>query len=291
MSSVTLLHPEETFTLPALQAMTKCSLFQKDPTLLVSPYRIHSPVSLSIFREFLSALEGNAINITNTNFTELQRLCKEFGFSDLSAQFSDFCHRSQDSQRRQIGNPLAVVRSSQLSDSFDFIVKEAVIETSISEAASLFPAVREQLSVDGCARKFFVKDSGIEAADIHSLQLLFSGERISIRRSHGLLSRLLGNVNLEVLFLDRSESDIGVNLSELMIERRIDLESVDVSVLSIEALDSLLLSELVTVESEDALLRLILQLGSDYRDLLRHIQIVFLSEDGLSVLDESVQRC
>jgi uncharacterized coiled-coil protein SlyX len=90
MSSVSLLHPEETFTIPALQAMNKCSLFQNNPTLLSSPYRIQSSVSLSIFREFLSALEGNAINITNTNLTEFDRLCKEFGFSELSAKLSEF---------------------------------------------------------------------------------------------------------------------------------------------------------------------------------------------------------
>jgi hypothetical protein len=85
-----LLHPEETFTIPTLQAMTKCSLFQNNPTLLVSPYRVESPVSLSIFREFLSALEGNAINVTDTNFTELQRLCEEFGFSEIAAKLSEF---------------------------------------------------------------------------------------------------------------------------------------------------------------------------------------------------------
>jgi hypothetical protein len=84
MASVTFLHPEETFTIPILQVMTKCSSFQNNPTLLVSPYRVQSPVYLSIFREFLSALEGNAINITNTNFTELHRLCEEFGFSGFS---------------------------------------------------------------------------------------------------------------------------------------------------------------------------------------------------------------
>jgi hypothetical protein len=30
-----------------------------------------------------------------------------------------------------------------------------VIEIEIAEAIALFPAVREQLSVDGCGRKFF----------------------------------------------------------------------------------------------------------------------------------------
>jgi uncharacterized coiled-coil protein SlyX len=90
MDSVTLLHPEETFTIPALQAKTKCSLFQQNPTLLVSPSRLQSSVSLSIFREFLSELAGNAINITDTNFTELQRLCEEFGFTELVAKLSEF---------------------------------------------------------------------------------------------------------------------------------------------------------------------------------------------------------
>jgi hypothetical protein len=77
-----------------------------------------------------------------------------------------------------------------------------------------------------------------------------------------------------------------MNLSELMNERRIELESANLSVLSLEALDSLLLSESISVENEDALLRFILKLGSDYRDLVRHIKIGFLSEDGLSLLHE-----
>jgi hypothetical protein len=90
MSSVTLLHLEETFKIPALQGMTECSLFQNDSTLLVSHYRVQSSVSLSIFREFLSALEGNAIKITATSFTEFHRLCEEFSFSELGTKLSEF---------------------------------------------------------------------------------------------------------------------------------------------------------------------------------------------------------
>jgi hypothetical protein len=90
MASVTLLHPEETFKITIVQAVNKCSLFQDRPILLASPYRIESSVSLSTFREFLSALEGNTINITDTNFRELHRLCNEFGFSELAAKLSEF---------------------------------------------------------------------------------------------------------------------------------------------------------------------------------------------------------
>jgi archaellum component FlaC len=90
MCSVTLLHPEETFKIPVLQVINQCSLFQKDPTLLATRYRVQSPVSLSIFREFISALEGNTIKITDTNFTELTQLSEEFGFSELATKLSEF---------------------------------------------------------------------------------------------------------------------------------------------------------------------------------------------------------
>jgi predicted RNase H-like nuclease (RuvC/YqgF family) len=40
-------------------------------------------------------LEGNAIDITDTNFTELKQLCEEFGFSEIAAQLSEF-HPSMD---------------------------------------------------------------------------------------------------------------------------------------------------------------------------------------------------
>jgi hypothetical protein len=90
MSSVTLLHPEETFTVPTLQAISKCHLFQNNPTLLISPYRVQSPISLSVFREFLSALHGNPITITDTNFPQLLQLSEEFGFSEFSSRLSEF---------------------------------------------------------------------------------------------------------------------------------------------------------------------------------------------------------
>jgi FtsZ-binding cell division protein ZapB len=70
--------------------MTKCSLFQKNSTLLVSPNRVQSSVFISVFGEFVSALEENVINITNTNFTEFHRLCDEFAFSEIAAKLSEF---------------------------------------------------------------------------------------------------------------------------------------------------------------------------------------------------------
>jgi hypothetical protein len=117
MASLTLLHSEEMFTLPALQAMTKCSLFQNNPTLLGSPYRVQSSVSLSIFREFLSALEGNPINITDTNYTELERLCDEFGFSEIAAKLLEFRPRwtSKKQKIRMHADELQRLKKSQIN--------------------------------------------------------------------------------------------------------------------------------------------------------------------------------
>jgi hypothetical protein len=70
--------------------MNKCNLFEKDPTFSDSPYRVQSPVSLSIFCTFVSALEGNAINITDRNLTELTQFCEEFVFTEIAAKLSEF---------------------------------------------------------------------------------------------------------------------------------------------------------------------------------------------------------
>jgi secreted Zn-dependent insulinase-like peptidase len=155
-------------------------------------------------------------------------------------------------------------------------VNEEMIDLEISESL-IFPAVREQLSVDGCARQFFVNLNGIEASDVRSLELLLSGESISLRQSEAQLFGFLGNTQLERLFLGRLKANDRMNLSELTKKRRLDFESINLSAVSIDALDSLLLHEIVTVESEDSLLWIMLSLGSDYRDLPRHIKIEFLS--------------
>jgi hypothetical protein len=122
-----------------------------------------------------------------------------------------------------------------------------------------------------------LNENEVQSADVRSLQLLLSDEAISIVGSQFLQSGFLRNENLKRQFLGCSKADIWVNL--------LDLESADVSV---EALDSLLLSELISIDSEDAFLRFILKLGPGYWDLLRHIQLRFLSEDGLSLLEKNL---
>jgi hypothetical protein len=161
MTSVTLIHPEDSITIPVHQAISKCSLFQNNPTLTVSPYRVQSAVSLSIFREFVSALEGKSVNITAINFGKLKRLCDEFGFTEFSSKLYRFFEGSECSAEGQLGSLFTRMRSVFLNESFQFIVNGSVIESEIAEAAALFPRIQEQLSVDGCARKFILEDDRI----------------------------------------------------------------------------------------------------------------------------------
>jgi hypothetical protein len=85
-----LVHPEDQGEVPAVQAIKKCGLFQNNTILTSDPYSLQSTVSLSIFREFGSALEGNSIEITARNIPGVSQLCEKFGFRDLTANFHNF---------------------------------------------------------------------------------------------------------------------------------------------------------------------------------------------------------
>ena len=97
--SVILVHPlsgEET-AVSAASLSEQCTLF-KDR--LVSPYAVKSSISIEVFREFVSALEGKNVAITTANFAGLSLLCEEFGFSGLSARLSAFAGDPEDGEAR-----------------------------------------------------------------------------------------------------------------------------------------------------------------------------------------------
>jgi hypothetical protein len=105
--------------------------------------------------------------------------------------------------------------------SFTFVVNGAVIESDVAEAAALSPFVREQLSVDGCAREFVLWDSSVGSSAIVSLKHFFSGSVISVGRSERVLSGYFGNCALECDFLSCGKAGIAGSLSGSVIERRI----------------------------------------------------------------------
>jgi hypothetical protein len=90
MDSVTLVQPEETLPVQDLQASNKSCRFQNNPQLFSGRSRVQSSVILSIGREFVSELGGNAMNLTHTTFVGLQRQCEEFGFDEITVKLSEF---------------------------------------------------------------------------------------------------------------------------------------------------------------------------------------------------------
>jgi hypothetical protein len=145
------------------------------------------------------------------------------------------------------------------------MAKGVTLECDVSEAVAVSAAVREQLSVDACACTFSVSDVGV----LDALRCIISGSAVSDERSLSTLGRQLCNPMLELQSVC-SKTD------------RFDLNSIDLSSLSVDALDQILTEGSFYIKSEDDLFLRICGLGSEYRPLLRHIEIGFLSVAALA---------
>jgi hypothetical protein len=88
--AVTLVHPNATLQVPVRLLTSKCDLFGGDPGLTAFPYHLKSQICVSDFREFVSALKGTTVKVTNNNFRGLSQLCEEFRFRDLDGPLSEF---------------------------------------------------------------------------------------------------------------------------------------------------------------------------------------------------------
>jgi hypothetical protein len=180
-------------------------------------------------------------------------------------------------------------------DEFALIVNDKPFSTSVAEAVLLSPAVCEQFQVDACARMFLICDPEIDSTDFSSLQSLVAGVETILQKSHqkslNLLSQQLCNVGLERFFFglwsNSTVKSIVTLSSAFAAHSRVSLQSIsDVSLLSVDALDSMLSSESLLVNSEDALLRILVPLG--HPSLLRHIQWRFVSTAAIASLCEDL---
>jgi hypothetical protein len=90
MAKVTLIHPQQRVDVSGRTLVQQSDLFADDLTLTNSPYTLKSQVSLTVFRDFVAALEGQTVTITNDNFSGLSQLCDEFRFRALAARLSQF---------------------------------------------------------------------------------------------------------------------------------------------------------------------------------------------------------
>jgi hypothetical protein len=252
------------FQLSRGRLLSQCEFCKAHPPFLAWPCTVRTSVRLALFRDFLAALNQETIKLTNTNVGGLPLLCTELGFRAFAAKISEFCPGHESSAEDPIG-AFAVLRGALSGDAFALIADGREIESGLAEAAALSRLVREQLSVDACARKLAVTGGAVGAA-FASLWRILSDGRISADKSLALLGGLLGNSAVERLSV------------------RAPLRADDLSGLSVNAVDGLLSGAAFRVESEDALLDCLLKLGQAYSPLLRHIQPTFLSPDGLLAL-------
>jgi hypothetical protein len=157
---------------------------------------------------------------------------------------------------------------------FTIVVNGVRIAMSTAEAASLSPAVAEQLSVDACVRTFSISNCHIGMDFISEVFDRRGGLKATAgsdwdcepgRRSLGLVFRELKNTALEAAFLG---APFGLDAHSL---------------LSVDALDSLLAEVGFWNEGENYLLLRILGLGERYLPLLCHVQWDLLSGDLLSL--------
>jgi hypothetical protein len=160
-----------------------------------------------------------------------------------------------------------------LTNSFTIIVNDKEFSLDLADATAVFPAVREQLAANACARSFSISNRAIDPSDFITLWEIVSGSTPRFAESHRLSLRLLCRA--------LSHSDLEQVL------RPPDtncLESADLSLFSVDALDSLLSECPICWESEDAFLNAVLSLGADYLPLLRHVRFEFLSPRGMGKL-------
>jgi hypothetical protein len=194
---------------------------------------------------------------------------------------------------------------------FTFVINGETIASDVIEAVKLSPFVGEQLQCDRLSTLFSISDASVSGSTFQKLRQLLDGSSIAISR--GLcrplisLSRFLGNRELEKLFLGLSfaESVSDPQLSSLssdeflislrsVISRQLSFSSnrfysysiADLSRLDSAALEDLLLSDDLCIQSEDWLLGVILQLVDidlTYSGLFCHINFEMLSSEGISL--------
>jgi hypothetical protein len=90
MAIVSLVHPDVTHRITVDLLVTKCRRFIANQELTRELYRVQAAVAADVFRAFVAALEGNAVDITEGNYADLSQLCEEFGFDGLTGQLSLF---------------------------------------------------------------------------------------------------------------------------------------------------------------------------------------------------------
>jgi hypothetical protein len=197
------------------------------------------------------------------------------------------------------------------SGDFTIVVNGEPFEVGLAKALFLSSEVHQSIQCDASRGSFEMNTTEATAADFDRF-LTFVGESsissLDLESGLPLLSfcRLLGNDSLALVLLTLLHPIASIDLRwstvpDETISRVIGICAADVDlmidlcaslfhsysaeelrVLDRRLLNRILESRFLTLRSEDSLLRLVLDLGDDFCELLNFVEISFLSESGIS---------
>jgi hypothetical protein len=189
------------------------------------------------------------------------------------------------------------------SDPFTFLVNGKEFESTVAEAIAISPAAFETLRANPLNRGFSITSESIESADFDPfLDFIRCREPVRLPRGRALLfislCSSLGNDDLGLSLLSSlhrlpSDSASGNSGGRAAIcEATIDecasqfysYSADDLRFVDRQTLHRLLSSDALVIESEDWLLRLLVDLDVDRFDFFGHIEVSLLSASGISLL-------
>jgi hypothetical protein len=191
------------------------------------------------------------------------------------------------------------------TEEFTFSVNGSSVKSNVAEAVLISPKIHDLILNDRSIRSFVICDEKIKVEQIEKFLsfVRFRNCQSFLRDdAHSFLSlcRLFGNERLSVVFL----TSIGSISSEMKVaESKIDFVESDIDVCSSQfyryskddiemiekaTLHKLLESTSLQIETEDSLLRLLIDLGGAYFEFWNYIEVSLLSSDGISLFVEQL---
>jgi hypothetical protein len=184
------------------------------------------------------------------------------------------------------------------SEEFVFIVKDGELKSTVAEAALISSKVHENLRFAPGNHRFQIEDENVTLnAFIRFLDFIHSPvcDRFSEseQTSFLLICKYLGNEGLTFLLLDSLNVSKDFDFSSFDSDRcasHFHEYSVDlIRVINKNTLHGILSSTKLKVESEDHLLKTLIDLGSAYFEYWCYIEVILLSSEGISLFVEHLQ--
>jgi hypothetical protein len=198
------------------------------------------------------------------------------------------------------------LRATVGSEPFTFIINGTNIDSDLAEACFISPAAARALEEDKFVRKFLIADELVKAEDFAILQDLYDGQSIKIQKDQrkplALLCRRLGNSSLAHFLVGlfptqapgvAEVKETTITLAQVLAKSEQPAPSQgtsieDLSLLAVDEVAALLDQGKLNPENEDALLKLIHDLGDEYTQLYARIRVEALSPVGVASLAENL---